>query len=92
MELADTALFPRLRKEIGKPGNRGSFKARIGGWYFSLSPPEKLLISSSQKPKKVCVCRLMGKLFSLDRVGGKEKRSRTECVYQSHVLLAEHHC
>lgn len=90
MELADTALFCRLHKEMWKPGNRGSFKARTRGWYFSLSQPEEWgvvnLIPLHRNPRRY-VCRLMGKLFFLDRVGGKEKRSRTECVYQSHVLL-----
>lgn len=77
MELADTALFPRLHKEIGKPGNRGSFKVRPRGWYFSLSPPEELLISSRFEETQEGMCAGSWKSCSL-LTGWEERRKGQE--------------
>ena len=97
MELADTALFPRLHKEIGKPGNRRSFKARTRGWYFSLSPPEELLISSCFAETQEGMCAGSWESCSLltgweERRKGQEQSVFTKAMYSQLCVAAECSC
>lgn len=39
-------LSPGCTKNLGDLENTGSFKVRVGGWYFSFLPPEELLLPS----------------------------------------------
>lgn len=75
LELSDTAVF--FTKKIRKPGNRGSFKAKTSGWYFSLPPPKELLISSNFEETQECMYAGSWENCSL-LTGWEEKRKGQE--------------